>query len=63
MQDPLAEPASSDLSEGSPQERLGGYMAESLADSADALRSHDVAELGQELSRFARRNPLVQTTA
>lgn len=49
--------ASQDLSEGSPQERFVGRLAEGLAEGADHLRGKDVSELGQELTSFARRNP------
>ncbi len=50
--------AAQEMRSGSPQERTFGQIAESLADASDTIRDRDVGELANEVSRFARRNPL-----
>ncbi|MBT8416299.1 MAG: hypothetical protein KJO42_02580 [Silicimonas sp.] len=50
--------ASSDLRDGSPQERTFGAAANALADVADTVRGKDLGEMVDDLSDFARRNPV-----
>lgn len=50
--------ASEELRDGSPQERTFGYMASTLADLSDTVRDKDLGEMVDDLSRFARRNPV-----
>lgn len=49
--------ASRDLSEGSPQERFFGQVADSVADAADRMRGMSLAETVRETDAFARRHP------
>ena len=49
--------ASDELRQGSPQERTFGYAANSLADLSDVVRDKDIAEIVEDISGFARRNP------
>jgi hypothetical protein len=49
--------ASGELRDGSPQERLFGAMADSLADFADTVRGKDIGGMAGDLGEFARRNP------
>ena len=51
--------AAEDMRSGSPQERSFGQIAEGLADASDAMRNKDLGEMVQDVSAFARRNPLV----
>lgn len=51
--------AASEMRSGSPQERTIGQIAGGLADASDALREKDLGEMAQDLSAFARKNPLV----
>ncbi len=51
--------AAEEMRTGSPQERTFGQIAEGLADASDALREKDLSEMVQDLSTFARKNPLV----
>jgi hypothetical protein len=50
--------ASEELRHGSPQERTFGMMASNLADFAEVIREKDLSELVDEMSGFARRNPV-----
>lgn len=50
--------ASDDLRSGSPQERTFGQMASTLADLSDTVRDKDLGEMVDDLSNFARRNPI-----
>ncbi len=50
--------ASDDLRDGSPQERTFGQMASTLADLSDTVRDKDMGEMVDDLSGFARRNPV-----
>ncbi len=50
--------ASDELREGSPQERTFGSMATAMADLADTVRDKDLGEMVDDLSDFARRNPV-----
>lgn len=50
--------ASEELRDGSPQERTFGYVAGNLADFADTVRGKDLGELVDDMSEFARRNPI-----
>lgn len=50
--------ASEELRRGSPQERTFGYMAGAIADLADTVRDKDMGEMVDDLSDFARRNPV-----
>lgn len=49
--------AASDLSDGSPQERIFGQLASGVADFADTMREKSVADMGDDLNDVARRNP------
>ncbi|MWD27121.1 hypothetical protein E0K89_006480 [Aquicoccus sp. SCR17] len=49
--------AASDLSDGSPQERIFGQLASGVADFADSMREKSVVEMGHDLNEVARRNP------
>lgn len=51
--------AAEEMRAGSPQERTFGQIAEGLADASDALREKDLSTMVQELSAFARKNPMV----
>ena len=50
--------ASEELRNGSPQERTFGMVASNLADFADAIREKDLSEMVDDMSGFARRNPV-----
>lgn len=50
--------ASEELREGSPQERTFGAAADAMADFADSVRDRDLGQMVDELSDFARRNPV-----
>ena len=50
--------ASEELRHGSPQERTFGMVASNLADFADVVREKDLSELVDDMSGFARRNPV-----
>lgn len=50
--------ASDDLREGSPQERSFGAAASALADFSDTIRDKDIGQMVDDLSDFARRNPM-----
>lgn len=50
--------ASDELRDGSPQERTFGQIAETLADMSDGVRDKDMRDIVQDVSGFARRNPL-----
>jgi hypothetical protein len=49
--------ASKDLSEGSPQERFVGQIADGVADAADRMRGMTLSDAVQETDAFARRHP------
>jgi gas vesicle protein len=51
--------AAEEMRSGSPQERTFGQIAEGLADASDALRDKDLDTMVQDVTRFARKNPLV----
>ena len=51
--------AAEEMRSGSPQERTFGQIAEGLADASDALREKDLATMVEDVTQFARRNPLV----
>ena len=51
--------AAEEMRSGSPQERTFGQIAEGLADASDAMRNKDLNEMVQDVSTFARKNPLV----
>lgn len=51
--------AARDLQSGSPQERTFGYLADNLATVSDTVRDKDLGEMIDDVSAFARRNPLV----
>jgi uncharacterized protein YukE len=50
--------ASDELRDGSPQERTFGAAADAIADFADSMRDRDLGQMVDELSDFARRNPI-----
>ena len=50
--------AARDLQAGSPQERTFGYLADNLASVSDTVRDKDLGEMIDDVSDFARRNPL-----
>jgi hypothetical protein len=47
-----------ELRTGSPQERTFGSMATAMADLADTVRDKDFGEMVNDVSAFARRNPV-----
>ncbi|RVV98389.1 hypothetical protein EKE94_05555 [Mesobaculum littorinae] len=49
--------ASSDLRDGSPQEKIFARLADGVADTADQMRGMELDEMAYELTSFARRNP------
>ena len=49
--------ASKDLSEGSPQERVLGQIADGVADAADRMRGMTFSDTVRETDAFARRHP------
>lgn len=51
--------AATEMRKGSPQERTFGQIAEGLADASDALREKDLSTMVEDVTRFARTNPLV----
>lgn len=51
--------AAEEMRSGSPQERTFGQIAEGLADASEAMRNKDLSEMVQDVSGFARKNPLV----
>nr|WP_306263605.1 hypothetical protein [Pararhizobium sp. IMCC3301] len=51
--------AAEEMRSGSPQERTFGQIAEGLADASDALRQKDLSTMVEDVTRFARKNPLV----
>lgn len=51
--------AAEEMRTGSPQERTFGQIAEGLADASEAMRNKDLGEMVQNVSAFARKNPLV----
>ncbi len=51
--------AAEEMRTGSPQERTFGQIAEGLADASEAMRNKDLSEMVQDVSAFARKNPLV----
>ena len=51
--------AASELRSGSPQERTFGQIADTLADTSDALRDKDLGEMVGAINDFARRNPML----
>ena len=54
--------AANDMRSGSPQERTIGYLATTLADASDSIREKDLAEMVDDVTGFARRNPLLFVT-
>lgn len=51
--------AAEEMRSGSPQERTFGQIAEGLADASDAVRDKDLSTMVQDVSAFARKNPMV----
>jgi predicted amidohydrolase YtcJ len=51
--------AAEEMRSGSPQERTFGQIAEGLADASDALREKDLSTMVEDVTKFARKNPLV----
>lgn len=51
--------AAEEMRSGSPQERTFGQIAEGLADASEAMRDKDLSTMVQDVSTFARKNPLV----
>ena len=51
--------AAEEMRNGSPQERTFGQIAEGLADASDAVRGKDLSTMVQDVTVFARNNPLV----
>ena len=51
--------AAEEMRNGSPQERTFGQIAEGLADASDAVRNKDLSTMVQDVTVFARNNPLV----
>ncbi len=51
--------AAEEMRSGSPQERTFGQIAEGLADASESMRNKDLSEMVQDVSAFARKNPLV----
>jgi len=51
--------AANDMRDGSPQERTFGQIAGGLADVSDSIRGKDLGEMANELSSFAKRNPML----
>lgn len=51
--------AAEEMRSGSPQERTFGQIAEGLADASDALRDKDLSTMVEDVTKFARKNPLV----
>lgn len=51
--------AAEEMRSGSPQERTFGQIAEGLADASDAMREKDLSTMVQDVSAFARKNPMV----
>ena len=54
--------AADEMRGGSPQERTFGYLASTLADASDSVREKDLAEMVDDVTGFARRNPLLFVT-
>jgi hypothetical protein len=50
--------AADDLREGSAQERTFAQIADTLADTAEAIRDKDLGEMMQEATAIARRHPM-----
>ncbi len=51
--------AAGDMRGGSAQERTFGQIASSLADVSDTIRDKDLGQVANEVSDFAKRNPLL----
>jgi uncharacterized phage infection (PIP) family protein YhgE len=51
--------AAEQMRNGSAQERTFGQIAEGLADASDAVRDKDLSTMVQDVTVFARKNPLV----
>ncbi len=51
--------AASEMRDGSPQERTFAQIADGLADASDSIKDKDLGEIASDVSRFAKRNPLV----
>lgn len=51
--------AANDMRDGSPQERTFGQIASSLADVSESIRGKDLGEMANEVSGFAKRNPML----
>lgn len=50
--------AARNLSDGSPQARALSQIADGLANAASSVEGRDIGELTQDLTQFARRNPV-----
>lgn len=51
--------AAEEMRSGSPQERTFGQIAEGLANASETMRNKDLGEMVEDVSAFARKNPLV----
>ncbi len=51
--------AAEDMRDGSAQERTFGQIASTLADVSDTIRDKDLGQVANEVSDFAKRNPLL----
>ncbi|SHI52499.1 hypothetical protein [Wenxinia saemankumensis] len=51
--------AADDLQDGSYQEKTFGYLANNLADMSDRVESKDIGEIVEDLTYYARRNPVL----
>lgn len=51
--------AADEMRDGSPQERTFGQIASGLADVSDSIRGKDLGEMANEVSSFAKRNPML----
>lgn len=51
--------AADDMRNGSPQERTFSQIAGGLADVSESIRGKDLGEMANELSGFAKRNPML----
>ena len=51
--------AADDMRDGSAQERTFGQIASTLADVSDTIRDKDLGQVANEVSDFAKRNPLL----
>lgn len=50
--------AADEMRSGSPQERTMAQIADGLADASNTLREKDLGQMANDLTRFARNNPV-----